>query len=233
MTAIVSSYLPEGFVIGADGLRQDLRDVVTGHAQKIFPIEQTGMTCAYAWAGHSRICYTDRPHFDFSEQSQLVIADLVKTGVWSLEEYAERFARAFNDRLLRHNGVFQIPGRGPRGNGIARILFVGYASGGAARVEFSFSCEKGITRAQMSDAKLAFGDFEFKVFSGSPIVLDGTNLEGCVSLNGCGEAIQQYIQRCSDNKVDPYCRDIGGHIHIATVTPEKFEWIIPPYRQCS
>jgi hypothetical protein len=139
----------------------------------------------------------------------------------SLEEYAGRFARVFNSRLLFHNGVFQIPGRGPKGTEIARVLFVGYVNGRASRVEFSFFCENGITRTQMSDAKLAFGDFEFKVFSGSPEVLDTTNLEECTSLNGCRDAIRRYIQKSASS-------DIGGHTHIATVTPEKFEWIVPP-----
>ena len=134
----MAAYTPECFVIGADGLRTDSSGVVTTHAQKIFPIQQNGLVCAYAWAGQTRIFYGDRPHFDFVEQSQLAISDLAEGGKdFFLDEYVKEFAQALNDRLALHNLGTPIPACGPVENEIARVIFVGYGRNVPARVEVS------------------------------------------------------------------------------------------------
>jgi len=32
-------------------------------------------------------------------------------------------------------------------------------------------------------------------------------------------------------EIDPFCNSIGGHIHIAAVTPDGFKWMVPPATQ--
>jgi hypothetical protein len=51
------------------------------------------------------------------------------------------------------------------------------------------------------------------------------------SLEDAAEYSKGLIALCSDPMaaaVDPICKGIGGHIHIADVTPDGFRWRIPP-----
>ncbi len=238
MTAIVCSYVTEGFVIGADGLRQDFYDTITDHAQKIFPVEQSNLTIAYAWAGSTRLEYADRAHFDFIEETVPAMARL-RTGI-SAEQFARELASGLVERVNAHNGDTPIPMIGRRANEIVRGLFVGYWNNDPFRTEVSFLQENGVVVADVDTIQLKFPDF--RVFSGSQIVLDETDVDRCTSLNRCVDTVREYIQQCAANTIDPYCKSIGGHIHIATITPEKFSlcplnkykkppnfrWIVPP-----
>jgi hypothetical protein len=44
--------------------------------------------------------------------------------------------------------------------------------------------------------------------------------------------VKGYIEACSSAKaleMDPeICKKIGGHIHIAEITPDGFRWRVPP-----
>jgi hypothetical protein len=31
--------------------------------------------------------------------------------------------------------------------------------------------------------------------------------------------------------IDPFCKSVGGHVHIAAVTPDGLKWIVPPATQ--
>jgi hypothetical protein len=61
-----------------------------------------------------------------------------------------------------------------------------------------------------------------------PRVNDAEN----VTLAEVAEAAPNYVRACTDPeamKIDPICDSIGGHVHIAKVTPQNgFEWIEPP-----
>ena len=54
-----------------------------------------------------------------------------------------------------------------------------------------------------------------------------------VTLSEVADIARKYILACSDPasmKLDnKHCAGIGGHIHMAKITPEEgFEWIVPP-----
>jgi hypothetical protein len=52
------------------------------------------------------------------------------------------------------------------------------------------------------------------------------------SLQGAAYFAKGYIEACSSPlalKFDPTCEELGGHIHVATITPQDgFRWVIPP-----
>lgn len=53
------------------------------------------------------------------------------------------------------------------------------------------------------------------------------------SLADAVEAARSYISSCSDPEslaIEPeVCAKIGGHVHVATITPDAgFQWAIPP-----
>jgi hypothetical protein len=57
-----------------------------------------------------------------------------------------------------------------------------------------------------------------------------------VTLSDAVEAGRNYIEACSSPvalEIDKeICQGIGGHIHVATITPTAgFEWLIPPKRE--
>jgi hypothetical protein len=225
MTAVVSTYTSDGFVIGADGLRKELNGFITSRkAQKIFPIQRDGMPAAFAWAGQTRLEYADRSDFDFIEETSPAIAR-IKVGI-SAEQFARELASDLMTRVNDHNGNTPIPMVGRKANEVVRCLLVGYWNNNPFRTELSFLQENGIIVLNADTTPLKVQDF--RVFSGSAIVLDETDVDCCMSLNSCIDTVREYIQKCADNKIDHYCRSIGGHIHIATITPESFKWIIPP-----
>jgi hypothetical protein len=55
--------------------------------------------------------------------------------------------------------------------------------------------------------------------------------ENITLLDGLKDA-KSHIQVCYDPKAREIdkktCAHIGGHIHIATITPDGFQWVIPP-----
>lgn len=51
------------------------------------------------------------------------------------------------------------------------------------------------------------------------------------SLQDAIEVVKNYIEACSSPmalEVDPSCEELGGHIHVATVTHTGFKWEVPP-----
>jgi len=68
----------------------------------------------------------------------------------------------------------------------------------------------------------------FAIFSGSDVILQQFQpMEAPESLEEAGELIRRYIQVCIDNR-NKYadCATFGGRVQVATVTKDKFEWIV-------
>jgi hypothetical protein len=49
------------------------------------------------------------------------------------------------------------------------------------------------------------------------------------SLQEAAELVQKYVQSCVDNrtKYADYST-FGGRVHVATITPDGFNWVVPP-----
>jgi len=234
-TAIVSVYTSEGFVIGADGLRRDALtgSIVSDKARKIFFAQANKTALSYAWAGATNLCGPDGTTlFNFLEESVAVAKAFASGHAGSLVDYVQRFVRTVYERLLVANGGEEFGGDLqflPKGDELTRVLFVGYFDGAPYRME------SAILHEQHKLAGLRFSEpiiapVDFKVFSGSATMLRrfGPRLNDAPNtLLEATVLTRDYIQSCKDNQgTDLECRDIGGHIHIASVTPiEGFKWV--------
>jgi hypothetical protein len=231
MTVIASAYSPEGFAIGADGMRRDLHgQVTTERAVKVFPIERQGLVGAHAWTGATALFYSDRQPFNFLDQAELVAQDMSSIAVRSASDYVLQFSQGLYDRLVIHHmgvpsnpNVFQT-------NEIVRGLFIGYIDDSPFTVEVSFQHRNGVFLEPLL-TKVSGEPKTFGMFSGSESVLNDfkDDLRAPASLDDATNLVRRYIRSCVDNR-NRYadCVNFGGRVHVAVVTPSKFEWADPP-----
>lgn len=228
MTLIATAWVPEGFVIVADGFSVlstfPLR--TSERAQKIFPTTfANGTGFAFAWWGAIRFVFESGIRLDFVEITQQVLEQLPDYAyVESPEDYFEIIARTIFCELPSNVGLsdqFQ-----------SDVVFVGYLSGVPLRAEINFPHhETGFLRPVVKELKRP--PECFKVVAGSETVAREMRASGLISQPGClSEAIDMvrlYAQTCVDKKeVIPDCRNFGGHVHVASVMRNGFRWEVAP-----
>jgi hypothetical protein len=228
-TGIVTMYVPpHGFVVAADGLRRDAtREVISTSAQKIFPIVSKNSVLAYAWTGNTNLLFGDgRASINLIEESAR-IGGALTADTW--DAYVRKFADAIYKKL-RGVPVFLKEAE-------ARVLLIGYFHGYPVRAQIFFKCPERFFKEpylrELLEGELVQSDF--LVFSGSDVILEQmkpylTTIE-LESLQDAAELSRDYLQRCIDrqDQVEAEIRGtIGGHIHIAEITPEGFRWNVAP-----
>jgi hypothetical protein len=238
MTAVVSMFLRDkGFVIGADGLRTDAKTgaIITDKARKIFSIEGDRVRLAYAWVGSSSILYGDGVEFSFIDESANIGSELATEKPVSIDEYVRKFALKMHKKLraicLPDGRLCDHPETMPREE-IAQVLIIGYYNGKPYQTGVRFSHKNLVLQSPYMDELIQSPEEQLSG-SGSETVLEQFKpIPASETLDEAVRWIRKYIQACIDsrNKYDD-CAEIGGHIHIAIITPEKFEWAIPPLKQ--
>ncbi len=227
MTALVSQYTPEGFVIGADSLRLDLHgEVVTESAVKLYPTQHPSFPGAYGFAGHTALEYTDgRPMLNVLHIASDVADDLAKVPLSSPQEYVENFCRELADRIA----VASIGVALPNEPVFTRVMFVGYYQHRPVRLQAIFPAINGsLQRPRLTEWVEAPNPF--CMASGSQVVWDELSQDAYQpeTLEEAIEFVRTYLARCIENSADPYCSSIGGRPQIATVTPNGFSWVARP-----
>ncbi len=238
-TAIVSAYTPEGFVIGADGLRREgrTRNPVSETATKIFSIEDDDKILAHAWAGATNLFNLEgKSFFDVLRESAKVGKILASPHIDGFAEYVGLFMDTVHQRLLSANTGDRLSGDlnlFPKGEEVARVLFVGYFNGIPYRAQSAIvHRDYVLIGPRLSEFRQA--PVDFNVFSGSAVMLEKFKprlTDAPNTLSQAATLVRDYIQTCIDNQHDRECEDIGGHIHIAAVTPKHFEWITAPIKR--
>jgi hypothetical protein len=231
MTAIVSTYvLEQGFVIGSDGLRIDANSQhpITNQAKKIFLIEADGVRLAYGWAGATRLLFGDGTHFDFIDESAKIADLMLVNRPESIEAFTDNFAlemcRQLRLRISLDGRLSENASALPKKE-IAKVLFVGYYNGKPYRTGASFLHTASYLQAPYRHEIIEAPTRDFNIFNGSADTWEEfkTFAAQPESLEEASTLIRKYIQACIDNQ-DKYedCKGIGGHIHIMSLTPEKF-----------
>jgi len=255
MTATAIMFTGFGFAVAADGnqlfgdspnLVPDFENGESDCAQKVFGVEGRNFAIAYIMRGKIA---TERRTFDASVEMQKEVACLSRRRFDAPRELVNSAAKGLFRRIraAHESGIL------PCFLGL-EIPFVGYFNGDpfCLNAEF-FPTAHYQVRGQALDGWLF-------MFSGSQIIANlmqegdkriGYRIKGPddqPSLHDAIEATRAYIEACSSQwalEVDPKnCRGLGGHIHIATVTPPvrlswfvslfgsktqgRFEWVIPP-----
>ncbi len=251
-TAIVRIFTGEGFVIGADGLEtaEPGDAFVSDSLQKIFHVPGKDKQLAHAVCGIHRIT-SDKDGeilWDLHAQVQTTARALANARSATLYEYATRLSRPIHRALLmagrsgklaEYPALPVVPYR--YGSTIAEILIDGYYRGFPSRAGIRFFhdkqklCGPQISPKSVEELDLcgsrpiwnAFCDVNDKSLAAyRPPCFHSPPW----SLVESAEAIRGYIQACSSpegKEIDDEAHKvIGGHIHIATITPvEGFRWV--------
>jgi hypothetical protein len=227
MTALVSAYTDEGFVVGADGLRKDFYGaIVTETATKIYPTGQADFLGAYGFAGTTALEYADKSMFDILHCASNVATDLRHTRFTSAKQYVEDFCDDLADRIKTANINIALP---ETRKAFLTGIFVGYSNGRPFRVQVEFVVSNGALQwPRIFELREAPKDF--CIASGSQVVWDeiSKTLTEPTTLAEGEAIVNDYLQRCIQNSTDPYCENIGGKVQIATATNSGFSWLIPP-----
>jgi hypothetical protein len=226
MTAIAVVSMPEGFVIGADGLRQTTdRSVVNNKSQKVFGVQSEKLNLAYAWCGQTVFWNEDdasQIFFDFRAATEPVLgeASLIAT---DLNSFSENVRATFEILLLKSNEANTGWVSAANAGNMARMLVTGYFE----RKPFLFEIKvQQVDLLPFVSVHQFMPSNDLRVFSGHPSVASDERLKRIpTSVEDARNLVHEYIQKCADS---PECKDIGGRIHVALVSPDSFNWIDAP-----
>lgn len=226
MTAIVSAYTKEGFVVGADSLRMDMHgQVVTENAIKIFETQHPDFLGAYGFSGYTAFEFADaRPMLDLLESAKLIASELANLNFKGAHEYVKHFCNNLAAKIEAGSTGIALPDD-------FRLygMFVGYANGRAVYMRVEFSAVAGYLLPPRLTELLENPVDRFCISSGSQVVWDEmSDIEGPETLAAGVDFVQDYVARCINNSTDPYCASIGGHPQIATITDKGFNWVVRP-----
>src|ERR1700685_59507 len=258
MTAFATVYTTDGFVIAADGRSraQDpdptkiTADMKERHdredRRKIFCIAEPDKTLAYAFMG---TVANDEKTFDLYEETNRQSKLLSSRQFDTCYDYAYKLAfglkRAFNDARKdgRLDAWYGNEDLDEEDNLIARMMLVGYFHGKPSWIVAEFRSFDNRAKLQVQPIpeftpggymtaggklmpKLLFQDKDSRFAEYiTPTGPDTTMERGA-------HFARAFIEACSTPlaaELDPICKSIGGHIHIAAVTlTDGFKWIVPP-----
>lgn len=225
MTALVSAFTNEGFVVGADSLRIDRHGrTVTEDAIKIYPTNHPVFVGAYGFAGNTALEYADGRILDLLILARDVADDSSRLPFKDALSYVKDFCEDFADRIRYSNIGVALPD----GEEFCRVMFVGYHHQTPVRLQVSFSVARGILQSPRLKEMVESPVADFCIASGSQIVWDDLTAEVCKpeTLSEGIEFVRNYVVRCINTKTDPCCAAIGGHPQIATITDGGFSWVV-------
>jgi hypothetical protein len=252
MTAIGINGTAHGIIIAADGRRSvdnaskaatpDKANAAEGTAsQKIFPLRSVDKNVAYVLAGH--IANTELG-FDAIEECRTLADSLRDRDFASEAKFVNRFSMVLTEQM---NRMKYFPEFEKNRDGlwiIMDLLFAGYFKERpfVTAVQFYHSLHFAEFHSMpLPIAGLLYGsdvvrrkmyDDLGNVVSNSPFAEYIQNPREIRSLDESEKYVKGYIQACSSalalSMDESRCKTIGGHIHIAEITPASFKWRIAP-----
>lgn len=256
MTAIGIFGIRQGFLIGADGrvtlddesratASQTLLVKETSTAQKIFPIDTPDMMGAYALAG---TIGNDELSLDLVDEAKREALHLSQRNFADPIRFIKKFAADLAEVITQAK---HFPEQETRAYGwmIVEIFFVGYfkrepfvthvAFYHRARQSAAFQLEsmplKGFLYGSEIVRKAMYDDHG--ALRNSPL---SEHIQGPNTIARFDDAeryVKGYIEACSSSLAlemdEAGCKKIGGHIHVAEITPNGFRWRIPPIQPIS
>jgi len=244
MTATATIYTPFGFAVAADGnqrwenlaTRDDfIRRSESDKVQKIFEFSSMNSTLGYFIRGH--VANRDRSfavdvelknHLASLRSQSLDAFGLINTVSSHLDGYIKT---AKNEkRIEEYPEIF--------------IEFFGYVGGEPLWVELQFLhyppghrgllCEI-VPRNLRPGACLVSGSLLIRdlIFQKHPLFFPFcAPFDYTESLDQATGFVKGYIEACCSPdapRFDPDCESLGGHIHVATVSPQGgFRWVVAP-----
>jgi hypothetical protein len=249
MTAISFCYIEPGFVIAADG-RSRTFDSATGiycpngeTHQKIFPLLGAGRILAYAMMGEA--VASEDNSFDLKVEIERQRKRLATKHFPNLRDYMGaigiRLRKAY-EKATETCLDYKPPAdaRDEYDRMLARVIAVGYVASKPSCVQAEFFYEgKGKVELRVTTEPLQ---------QGIPALLAPRDISGVIDrdsrfseyrlpygptmpIEHASAVIQRRLEACASPlaaEIDVLCSGIGGHIHVAAVTPSGVSWLVPP-----
>lgn len=246
-TAIVRIYTPEGFVIAADGRKGNTvtREVATDSVQKVFPVDHSDKQLAYSFAGTAGIGAVGAGEallFDFPLETKRAIDRFLDIRFKSLWHFTEALMNALVPLLdeAKAKRLKALGGTPPESEAQTYIFIDGYHQGRPKKTRITFRHHGSFQSNTEEDASTE--ELEGGAEYGDPQILklldseDDTfaafrpaRIHSGLSLDQAVTVANNRIRaQCSliAREIAPKCHNIGGRIHIATVTfAHGFRWV--------
>lgn len=248
MTAIASIYTQSGFILAADGRQRwghkptrnsAVAQKETDCAQKIFRAKSRDIELGYVIVGDA--ANLERS-FDFAAELRSQVKalrrarfsncrDYVSTLMMNLEPIVERLKRSgeldvYPETYLHFAGYFNT------NPCVIDVDFHRYH--GRSGLLHDLNCSEDLAPGRcFVRGSLLVGHL---INAGNPMLARYTKpLSQNMSLTEASAFAKGYIEACSSTlamEIDPEIDwKIGGHIHIASLTPTNgFQWVVPPKR---
>jgi hypothetical protein len=224
MTAIAIVSMTHGLIIGADGQGTDIDSRVAKQTeiQKIFLFQDKGFRLVYALTGIvamslRHVCTSILQNFPtsgrnrFPSFTRMFEGSLRKKCPGNLGELANSCAPPVEISLLKNRF----------GNQVGRIFLAGYFENELCIGAFTIGYPKLELNIGVDIRKPALNGPG--IFAG-PDSSDYLKSRPQSALEAAG-LVRDYLRTCSE---DPEHPEIGGRIHIASLTPDEFAWIDRP-----
>ncbi len=253
MTAIAVLYASEGFVMAADGRSTSDDDaerfLITDKSQKIFSINDKSRTLAFSLAG---LAASADGEFDAYKEAMKHASELADREFENLRDYAEEFYSRLNNSYnqAKDQGlIFPTMNRLEELNawGISTAVLAGYFRGQPSWTPAHFfhydqsqSEFEPISIGVQPGDRLFLGSDKIREFiypsnnahPPDPRFVRYIRPPASNSLEQSAEIAKAFIEAHCDPAAllehREFCKRVGGHIHIAEITPEGFRWRIPP-----
>jgi hypothetical protein len=228
MTAIASAFTSEGFVIGADGRQLDKDNkIFSESSQKIFNFKSRQVDVVYAWCGETSVINQSKEvSYDLYAITRIALSSAVQIARRQFPSLIQQCCAGIYEGIIKSPIVRQIANPDSSPESKARMLLNGYFYGQPFMAEFHVR-ETDRIRVQAERVLMPIPTPTRNLFNGCTRqnkkyenVLPTTTPEAL-------KLISAYIQECIDNS-EPDCLGIGGHRHIAHLTPDGFYWIDAP-----
>jgi hypothetical protein len=228
MTAIASAFTSEGFVIGADGRQLDKdKKIFTEFSQKIFNFRHRHVNVVYAWCGETCVInQSNEVIFDLYTITDAALSAAFQVAGRQFFPSIQQICTGIYEGIIKSPVVRQITNADSLPESKARMLLNGYFDGQPFMTEFHV-LETDRIRVQAERVLMPIPAPTRNLFNGCTrenkkyeSVLPTTALEAL-------KLVSDYIQECIENS-DADCSAIGGHRHIAILTPDGFYWVDAP-----
>ena len=256
-TAIVRVFTSEGFVIAADGRAriQETETVVSDSEQKLFIISRSDRALVYSFAGNLQVINDSTGELVvdvISEIRRAIQETALAPSRHDLNWYVSKLWKEAHRKLIlasksKDSSPFPVSPNDP--GVICHVFFYGYYRNVPVELDLRFMHEEQTVvkprffpTGHLAPGVIMYGservatllfrtdDFSFSQYR-TPAIQKAIRHQSLTLSDGI-EIAESYIHACDSNEgraIDStICAAIGGHIHIAAITPQEVKWIKKP-----
>jgi hypothetical protein len=229
MTAIVSAFTSDGFVIGADGrsLGKD-KKVVCDSSQKIFNFKRQHVNVVYAWCGETHVVNESKEMlYDLNTITREALSSALRIANRDFYIFIQKCCEAVLDNIVKTSVVRKVTNSDSMPDEArARMLLNGYFDG-VPFMAHIYIRDTDRIRVRAESVYMPIPTPMRNLFSGCKEQNAKYASVVPAAIEEALKFVSDYIQACIDN-LDPDCFTVGGHRHIAHLDSDGFSWVEEP-----